>query len=60
MSQANSQPRKKGAGAGKKRAREEVVVPPACYSGSLPKRRGSTYYCERHALHVSECSVREE
>ena len=27
-----------------------VVVPPSCYNGSLPKRRGSMYYCEAHAL----------
>ena len=38
---------------------EEVLVPPACYNGSLPKRRGSMYYCEAHALRESECSVRE-
>lgn len=34
-----------------------VVVPPSCYNGSLPKRRGSMYYCEAHALLESECSV---
>ena len=38
---------------------EDVLVPPACYNGSLPKRRGSMYYCETHALRESECSVRE-
>ena len=36
-----------------------VVVPPSCYNGSLPKRRGSMYYCEAHALWESECSVHE-
>ena len=41
---------------GQKRRRE--VVPPTCYSGSLPRRRGSFYYCERHALAEEECSVR--
>mmetsp|Transcript_4814 Transcript_4814/g.15896 ORF Transcript_4814/g.15896 Transcript_4814/m.15896 type:complete len:272 (+) Transcript_4814:225-1040(+) len=40
----------------KKRPRE--VVPPSCYNGSLPKRRGSLYYCEQHALAEGECSVR--
>jgi hypothetical protein len=39
---------------------EHVVVPPSCYNGSLPKRRGSMYYCVAHALRESECALREE
>ena len=51
----------KGSGAGRKRKLEDEqpVVPPSCYNGSLPKRRGSMYYCQCHALDESECSVRE-
>ena len=60
MTCANSKPSATNAGGGKgrKRGREATVVPPSCYSGSLPKRRGSMYYCEEHALDISECSVR--
>ena len=49
-----------GSGRGSKRGREvaATVVPPSCYNGSLPKRRGSMYYCEEHALEEYECSVR--
>ena len=56
MRRANS--RAGGQGTKRKRQCEVVVVPPTCYNGSLPKRRGSLYYCEQHALRECECSVR--
>ena len=39
--------------------RTRPTLPPACYNGSLEKRRGSLYFCEEHCLRVDECTVRE-
>jgi hypothetical protein len=60
MRRANSGPNAGGKGRKRRReeAPEEARVPPSCYSGSLPKRRGSMYYCEEHTLRECECSVR--
>ena len=64
MRRENSRPagggkRKRQAAAADNDDDDDVVVPPSCYNGSLPKRRGSMYYCELHALHETECSVRD-
>jgi hypothetical protein len=61
MRRANTSKHRDDARRGKRRrggAEPQIVVPPSCYNGSLPKRRGSVYYCEEHCLEEAECSVR--